>query len=417
MSLPPPTKHGTPPVKSRVNGGGPEAEPEHQAVLEQMERMLANPLFKHSKRYSSFFRFVVEESLKGRADRLKERTLGMRVFGRDPDYDTNLDPVVRITAGEIRKRIAQYYHEPGKASELRIDLAPGSYVPTFRAPGNESAAVAIAPRPPWRPGHLVTRGLLAPVLRLLAALKTLAPQSALDKFWSPILKSPSPVLLVVGQPVRSSVPSEGGWMDDTGAEQEGPEREITLRDMHWMGRFNMALSDAFALARLAGLFHAKGKKYELRGEAFTSFADLRSGPVVLIGAFNNDWTMHLTSRLHFTFDIDTKSGIAGIKDDQNPTQMKWTVNVYWPYLRLREDYAVISRVHDPTTGQMIVAVGGIMNFGTAAAGELLSSPALMDSIAQMAPRGWERKNIQIVIATTVISGDSGPPRVIATHFW
>ena len=67
---------------------------------------------------------------------LKERTLGIAVFGREPSYDTSTDPVVRATAGEIRKRIAQYYQESGREHEIRINLSPGSYVPEFgSAPG------------------------------------------------------------------------------------------------------------------------------------------------------------------------------------------------------------------------------------------------------------------------------------------
>src|SRR5437773_5535589 len=93
--------------------GVPLKEEERDRIRQQMDRILGNPLFKHSKRYPLLFRFVVEMALEGRASQLKERTLGVEVFGRDPDYDTNLDPVVRIAAGEIRKRIAQYYHEPG----------------------------------------------------------------------------------------------------------------------------------------------------------------------------------------------------------------------------------------------------------------------------------------------------------------
>ena len=55
----------------------------------------------------------------------------MAVFHRPPDYDANADPIVRVTAGEIRKRIAQYYHEEDAAGEIQIDLRPGSYVPEF----------------------------------------------------------------------------------------------------------------------------------------------------------------------------------------------------------------------------------------------------------------------------------------------
>jgi hypothetical protein len=100
-------------------------------LLEQLERIVRSKHFRNSKRYPAFLRFVVEQTLAGKTEGLKERTLGVDVFARPNHYDTNEDPIVRVTAGEIRKRIAQYYQEPGHEEELRIDLPLGSYVPRF----------------------------------------------------------------------------------------------------------------------------------------------------------------------------------------------------------------------------------------------------------------------------------------------
>src|SRR5258706_12869793 len=109
--------------------------------------MLVNPHFSHSKRYPALLRYVVEQALAGHTDQIKERTLGIEVFGRTPDYDTNQDPVVRTTAGEIRKRIAQYYHEPGHQDELRIELPCGSYVPEFHMPVQLERPAPVLPEP------------------------------------------------------------------------------------------------------------------------------------------------------------------------------------------------------------------------------------------------------------------------------
>jgi hypothetical protein len=107
-------------------------------LLQQLNRIVSSKHFRNSKRYPSFLRFVVEHTLAGKTEVLKERTLGIDVFARPSDYDTNADPIVRVTAGEIRKRIAQYYQEPGHENELRIDLPLGSYVPHFLPPSNAS---------------------------------------------------------------------------------------------------------------------------------------------------------------------------------------------------------------------------------------------------------------------------------------
>src|SRR5580700_5509698 len=120
-------------------------EVEKAAIEEQVERLLQNPHFSHSRRFPMFLRFVVRHTLAGQADAIKERTLGIEIFGRSPDYDTAADPIVRVTAAEIRKRIAQYYQEPGRENEIRVSLLSGSYVPHFQWPHPPEAHVEQAP--------------------------------------------------------------------------------------------------------------------------------------------------------------------------------------------------------------------------------------------------------------------------------
>ncbi len=98
-------------------------------ILAQLDRILASPPFRTSKRCSDLLRHVVHAACEGQLDHLKERTLGIAVFERDPDYDTNQDPVVRNTAGQVRKRLAQYYLEPGRTANCASIFRPAR---TFR---------------------------------------------------------------------------------------------------------------------------------------------------------------------------------------------------------------------------------------------------------------------------------------------
>src|SRR5579872_3608791 len=91
-------------------------------IREQLERLLAHPLFANSKRYPALLAYTVEQTLLGNAGELKERSIAVEVFGRSPAYDANADPVVRITAGEVRKRLTQYYYDAAHRSELVIEL-------------------------------------------------------------------------------------------------------------------------------------------------------------------------------------------------------------------------------------------------------------------------------------------------------
>ena len=104
------------------------------AIREQLHRLLVHPLFANSKRYPALLSYTVEQTLLGNAAELKERSIGIEVFGRTPTYDANADPVVRITAGEVRKRLSLYYYDSSHAGELVIELPLGSYVPMFRQP-------------------------------------------------------------------------------------------------------------------------------------------------------------------------------------------------------------------------------------------------------------------------------------------
>ena len=89
----------------------PQTKQDRDAILRELEAVLASPHFCNSKRYPTLLQYIVENTLAGKLDLLKERTLGVEVFDRPPTYDTNTDTVVRYTAGEVRKRLLLYYSE------------------------------------------------------------------------------------------------------------------------------------------------------------------------------------------------------------------------------------------------------------------------------------------------------------------
>jgi len=128
---------------------------EQEAVRRQISYIAASPLFRNSKRFPDFLRYTVEEALNGNYTDLKERMIGIEVFGRDPNYDTNSDPVVRMTAVEVRKRLAQYYQQAHR-DQVRIEVLPGSYMPQFRRVEEHLAFTAPAAHP------MPLRGVTAP---------------------------------------------------------------------------------------------------------------------------------------------------------------------------------------------------------------------------------------------------------------
>jgi TolB-like protein len=110
----------------------PPFEFEAQDVRLQLVRILKSPGFSRNERLSGFLRFVVEGHLDGQGHTLKESVIGVEVFGRSPDFDPRLDPVVRTEAVRLRARLSEYYQKEGKADALVIELPKGGYVPRFR---------------------------------------------------------------------------------------------------------------------------------------------------------------------------------------------------------------------------------------------------------------------------------------------
>ena len=396
------------------------------AVREQLNRVLAHPLLRNSNRSCSFLQFVVEEALHGRAPQLKERTVGVAVFERDAEYDTNLDHVVRTAASDLRRRLAMYYQEPGRHNELVIALPQGGYAPTFRPPSEivsegsalpeldlrQNAPAAVQPAASRRKTALyLGAALLALVAIALVAAQMRPPASAIDSFWGPFMDSSDPVLLSVGaffvpEPVLKAA--------------DANPSEFTRYVQSAMPVL-VALGDADALSRISGVLTARGRKFRVRGQSSSSFSDLREGPAVLVGAFNNAWSVRLTNQLRYSLFRDPDRKILQIRDRRDPGQDLWKADVAWAADpgsgQAKEDFALISRVWDPTTGHPVLIVGGLTMLGTVAAGEFVSNPAYLTEFAASAPKGWEHKNLQVVIKTQLIGGDGGPPKVQAVELW
>ena len=115
------------------------ASPPADAVRAQLDRILASPGFVNADRLSRFLRFVVERTLAGEGDQLKEYLLGTEVFDRSADYDPRLDSIVRVEARRLRAKLAEYYAGPGRLDPIVIGVDKGSYAAAFERPRPSAA--------------------------------------------------------------------------------------------------------------------------------------------------------------------------------------------------------------------------------------------------------------------------------------
>lgn len=102
-------------------------------IPEQLNRILASKAFRQADRLKRFLTFIVEETLAGRGERLKEFVVGVEVFGKPESFDPRNDPIVRVQARRLRAQLARYYREEGPEGELLIELPKGGYAPVFRS--------------------------------------------------------------------------------------------------------------------------------------------------------------------------------------------------------------------------------------------------------------------------------------------
>jgi Tol biopolymer transport system component len=116
-------------------------------VLEQLERMLGRQTFRSGARSATLLKFLVTETLAGRADRLKDYTLGAEGLGRGDGFDPRTDPIARVEASRLRSRLELYYVTEGAADPVVISLPKGGYVPQFQAREQTPAAPAVAEAP------------------------------------------------------------------------------------------------------------------------------------------------------------------------------------------------------------------------------------------------------------------------------
>jgi hypothetical protein len=400
---------------------GAESVPHAAIIREQLRRILAHPLFTNSKRYPVLLAYTVEQSLEGNAGDLKERTIGVEAFGRDPSYDVNLDPVVRTTAAEVRKRLIQYYYNPDHAGELVIELPVGSYVPSFREPASPQANVASEPisgrktepssgdLATWRDTERAPFGVTARYWILIAIallfgafvgfsigrVKLFKQPSNLERFWEPITVASSRITYCIG--------------DTRGVS----DRQHSRTEENPTGDLN--LSDVITLARSIGPLVLGKSTFRVVSAPDTGFDQLREGPIVLIGAYNNPWTLRITQDLPLGFEFDNQ--VRKIVDRKDPLKRFWTYQWRVPNTDLAEDYAVVARFHDNVTGQPVIILAGILAEGTEAASEVVSNPEYLNAMLEKLPRNWDQKNLEAVIETHVIGGHPGPPKVVAVETW
>jgi len=417
-----------------------------------LEDVLGSAPFRTSRQCQDLFRYIVEHSIAASDGSLRERIIGIEVFGRAPDYDTADDPVVRLRAADVRKRLAQYYQAKNESGQWKIEIPTGSYraqfhppeiplpqfpVPTrlvepqTEAPSSRQVptlgADAGVPKRKFLWGAAILTVCLAAALASLPLFRTASPTpSPFDLFWGPVLKTSRPVLVCTGSNrvyVLSQEARNRYRKIHPLAEDGTPNLEVLVpredlkkfvaEDFVPMKDTYLTIGDASTTARISSLLTSRHHPYDLRFGSDLSFGDLREGSAVLIGAFNNIWTLNMTDSLRFVFEAGDTAEMH-IRDRFDASRS------WWPKVsggKFSEDYAIISRILDSKTGSVLVTIAGLDHTGTRAAGDFVTDPQLIADLVKQAPKDWSGKNVQIVLHTNVVNNIPSSATVVAVHYW
>jgi len=422
-------------------------------IQEALEEILVSVPFRSSKQSQQMLRYIVDQTLSGHGQLLKERVIGADVFGRRPDYDTNSDPIVRARAAELRKRLAQFYVGAGANSAIRIEISPGSYQASFSTSTKPVAAPSEFPNtepidhPRTEPGpvhvsipevnvrttidsdptprHNLRNWGLAILCALLLAssLCLFWPESPVQQFWEPILAASNPVLIYTGSnPVylpshelveRYRATHKLDELDAQGHEflvPLTPDQKLSLSDLIAVRDTYVTLGDVSANVAVAAFLARKKRSFDLRSGEDVVFGDFRQSPCVLIGAFNNGWTMQMTGDLGFVL------GPGLTIRDRSDASHRW-VTLYSPDGKVAIDYAIVARLPHSNTGAPLVAIAGITQSGTRAAAEFITNPQEIKELIKSAPKAWASENVEFVLQTKVVNDIPTTPSVVAVRYW
>lgn len=407
--------------------GGKLDQSVRASVLDQLDRVCGSESFRQSRQSVKLLRYLVEHSLDGNEEALRERAIGSTLFGREPKYDTNEDSIVRVSVAEVRKRLARYYHEAGADQRLEVTIPVGSYRVEFHtreAPKEEPEMRVAAPVSETARNRKWRLAVVAAVAAIAAAGVYLAwPKPAVDRFWGPALADKSAVVILAPHPVVYSFTRETFRRfrkdDATHAQRQiealsGPEDAvIPLKDVVPIRDQYLGLGSAHAISSVAAIMAVREKAYQLKFGRSFSFQDIRHAPAVLVGAYANRWTLQLTEDFRFT--LADRGGAPQILDRKTGTV--WALKDLQPDGRTSEDYVIVSRIFHPKTGRLVVGLAGITQYGTQAAGEFVTDEEILGEAILKAPRGWEQLNLQYVLYVPVVEGVPGRPTVVATHYW
>jgi len=421
-----------------------EARTHADLFKEHLRQIAASAAFKGSDRSREFLVIIVEKALAGQFDDLKERVLGVELFGRNASYDTGEDAIVRVTASDVRRRLARYYTEFGSKSGLRLDLPVGSYIPEFiRIEEPEAVAVeetlslvpvspskeepSVPSRPSKAPLLYILSGIALGIL-LWAAVARFLPGTRVTESlpWSALVQSGHRLQIVVSDTELSKMETVAGYnlslSDYANHKYLPPDLPISQDVSRILGSFrglSIAAVDVNIAMDISRRVFQEGQQVSIQPARGLELKDFRTDDnFVILGSPRSDpWASLFQDQLDFQFFYDTSTSQEMIR---NRRRLKDEPAVYNPSAKgwgTGQAFGLISFTANPNQTGHVLLIAGSSAEATEAAGRVaLDRDAMARTLkANRISPAAAAVPFQLLLRVETMAGSPNSFAVVAFH--
>jgi hypothetical protein len=436
------------------------------ALREHLECIINGEAFRGSKRSAQFLSFIVEKAIENHADGLKERTIGVELFGRVPTYDTGEDAIVRVTATDVRRRLLQHYGRIGEASEFRISLHAGGYIPEIERHGtsllpifadsaatpevsaiiktpvsplagvekshpiselahpqtDEGPQAATAPSSsPWKLIAALSLIVAVPVVVLIAW----GMKPALRSPWSAVMRLGHVTRLIASDPDISQVEaltSRQISVSDYANEQYGCDQVTLPRDVPCFAVFHgdkYAAVDVNLLDPIKEIARRANIVLQVQAARNVRLPSLRTNDdyILLGSARSNPWVQLFANQMDFVFSYNNEAK-QEIVENRNPRTGE--LAQYVPTAKgfgTGESYATVSLLRNLNQTGRVLLLAGNSSEATQAAGDFITDQS--DVAAELTRCGIRDLSplarYQVLLKVQTMAGSATQVSVLACH--
>ena len=412
-----------------------ETKSDIAALQHHVKEVIEGEVFKGSHRSIQFLKYIVDQAITGHCDSLKERVIGVELFGRSASYDTGDDAIVRVTASDVRRRLLEHYGRYGATSEFRITLPSGSYIPEITRKSNGAATVDNRIVPPETTLSPVNSATVDPRLAPLPSESVIndssihqVPNAPLPGFanriwlfaaiavvvlnltlwgivwtrvtrpvaspisvlpWSALFGSSHSTELITSDPNITEIQEITGSQVSVSdyanhnyvpvPSKLTPEQDNIVRNVLRGDKSSQV--DVPIVAMVAALAQTNSKSIDVRAARSIQLSDLKSDSnFIFLGSPRSDpWLSLFGDQLDFRFVFDKSAGSEFIRNlhprpNEQPVYIP-TANGY----ATGDSYAIIALVKNPDQSGQVLLLAGANSEGTAAAGRVATDLTRLSS--------------------------------------